>query len=257
VYRNGRVTRDGCAVADAADGHSSAGSSDRLAPPFQRTLRSADVSAEPAPDFSSFSIRRSHRARRARVTITENDGIVVVLPLRAPDTEAQRLLELHSAWIDRHVGELTARRRALAGRPSLAFGRALNVDGQPQIVRAATAEQRAALERRLRRLARVRIDERVRERSAEMGIDYRRVTIRDQRSRWGSASGSGTLSFSWRLILVPSEVLDYVVVHELAHLRAAGHGPRFWTLVNRYVSDSRAARQWLRENHDAVRHALD
>ena len=181
----------------------------------------------------------------------------MVLPLRAPDAEAARLVALHGPWIQRHVTTLTARRRVLAARPSLAFGRAVLVDGETEIVRAASPEDRAALERRLRRLARARIVERVRERSVEMGIDYRRVTIRDQRSRWGSASGSGTLSFSWRLILVPSEVLDYVVVHELAHLRVAGHGPRFWSLVDRYVNDSRGARQWLRENQDAVRHALD
>ena len=180
-----------------------------------------------------------------------------MLPMRAPVREAELLVELHRGWIERHVTKLTARRRALAARPSLAFGRALMVDGQTEVVRAATAEERAALERRLRRLARGRIVERVRERSLEMGIDYRRVTIRDQRSRWGSASGSGTLSFSWRLILVPGEVLDYVVVHELAHLRIGGHGADFWSLVDRHVTDSRAARRWLRENQDAVRHALD
>lgn len=191
------------------------------------------------------------------MTITDHDGVVVVLPLRAPDEEAARLVQLHGAWITRQVTKLTERRRALAARPSLAFGRALLVDGQDELVHAATTDDRVALERRLRRLARARLVERVRQRSREMGIDCRRVTIRDQRSRWGSASRLGTLSFSWRLILVPSEVLDYVVVHELAHLRVAGHGARFWTIVDRHVEDSRAARRWLRENQDAVRHALD
>ena len=95
------------------------------------------------------------------------------------------------------------------------------------------------------------------ERAAEMGIGYSRITVRDQRTRWGSASRSGTLSFSWRLVLCPPDVLDYVVVHELAHLKVPGHGSNFWQLVAKHHADPGRARKWLRDNHDAVRHALD
>jgi len=105
--------------------------------------------------------------------------------------------------------------------------------------------------------ARRAIERRVAVRAPELAVDVRRITIRDQRTRWGSASRSGTLSFSWRLVLCPPGVLDYVVVHELAHLRVAGHGRSFWQLVGRHHADVAAARRWLRENHDAVRHALD
>lgn len=84
---------------------------------------------------------------------------------------------------------------------------------------------------------------------AEMiGVKVRRLTIRDGASRWGSCSSNGTLSFSWRLVMAPPSVLDYVAAHEVAHLREMNHGTRFWRLVDRMVGDSSAAQDWLREN---------
>ena len=79
-----------------------------------------------------------------------------------------------------------------------------------------------------------------------MGVSYRRITIRDQRSRWGSCSASGELSFSWRLILAPDYVLDYVAAHEVAHLRHLDHSPRFWRLVLTHCEGAAKARNWLR-----------
>lgn len=204
-----------------------------------------------------YVVRRSARARHSRITIQDDATVVVVLPMRAPAREAADLVGRHGAWIARHVGRIETRRRALALRPSLAHGRVLTVNGQPQIIRAVAATERAALERRLRRAARTVIEEHVVARASEMQVEVERITIRDQRTRWGSASRSGTLSFSWRLILTPPEVLDYVVVHELAHLRVAGHGKRFWALVARHHHGAAAARQWLRDHHDEIRNALD
>ncbi len=189
--------------------------------------------------------------------MTATGDLIVVLPTRAPLRVADEMVIHHAAWIARHAARIADRRRALALRPSLVHGRVLTINGQAEIVRATTAAERAALERRLRRAARAAITEGLARRSPEMGIAYKRLTIRDQRTRWGSASRSGTLSFSWRLILAPPEVLDYVVVHELAHLRVAGHGKRFWELVSRHHGGVSAARKWLRDNQDVVRHALD
>ena len=78
----------------------------------------------------------------------------------------------------------------------------------------------------------------------------RRICLRDQTTRWGSCSTSGLLSFSWRLILAPAHVLDYVAAHEVAHLREMNHGPKFWTLVSRLMPELEAARRWLR--HDGA-----
>ena len=79
-----------------------------------------------------------------------------------------------------------------------------------------------------------------------MGVKFRRITIRDQRSRWGSCSASGDLSYSWRLILAPDYVLDYVAAHEVAHLRHLDHSPRFWRLVLTHCPNAARARNWLR-----------
>jgi predicted metal-dependent hydrolase len=214
------------------------------------------VSADRLPTMD-YVIRRSARARHSRIVIEEDASVVVVLPMRAPAREAAEMVERHRTWIARHVAGITARRRSLALRPSLANGRVLNINGQPEIVRAVTDAERAALERRLRRAARLVIAERIAARAAEMNVVVRRLTIRDQRTRWGSASRSGTLSFSWRLVLAPPDVLDYVVVHELAHLRVAGHGPAFWRLVKQHFADPARARKWLRDHHDEIRNALD
>ena len=180
-----------------------------------------------------------------------------MLPSAASPAEAERLVAHHSAWIERHLGRIAQSRRALALRPSLVHGRELLVDGRSETLRAADLGQVAALERRLRREARRAIERRVASRAPELGVVVRRVTIRDQRTRWGSASRSGTLSFSWRLVLCPPDVLDYVVVHELAHLRHAGHGRSFWDLVDIHHPDASGARRWLREHHVEIRHALD
>ena len=86
------------------------------------------------------------------------------------------------------------------------------------------------------------------EESGRLGVSYRRIRIGDQRTLWGSCSPSRTLSFNWRLVLAPLEVLDYVVVHELCHLRVPNHSNRFWTLVERQRPCWRGPREWLREH---------
>ncbi len=205
---------------------------------------------------SGYEIRRSTRARRSRLTITDDGRAVVVLPLRAREAEAADLVTRHRAWIARHVARIAARQSALAGRPPLDGGRSIAIAGAPHrlivtttlhgrrssvrqepglmIVERAAAERRstaALLEAWLRAYARDVIAERVGRRAVEMDLEVQRITIRDQRTRWGSASHNGTLSFNWRLVMSPPGIIDYVVVHELAHLRHSGHGRRFWRLV--------------------------
>jgi predicted metal-dependent hydrolase len=100
----------------------------------------------------------------------------------------------------------------------------------------------------LKREARRRIDERVTEYASLLGVRPKRITIRDTTSRWGSCSSARSLSFSWRLILAPPAVLDYVVAHEVAHLRELNHRPRFWRLVELIVPDMQKSQQWLSDN---------
>ena len=85
-----------------------------------------------------------------------------------------------------------------------------------------------------------------------MGVSYGRIAIREQKTRWGSCSSKGTLNFNWRLILAPEEVLDYVVVHELAHRREMNHSKAFYAIVESVLPDYRQARRWLREHGDSL-----
>ncbi len=98
-----------------------------------------------------------------------------------------------------------------------------------------------------RRAARELVGMIVDDEAAALGVSYRRVEIRGQRTRWGSCSALGTLSFNWRLVLAPFEVLDYVVVHELCHLRQPDHSSRFWQLVASRRPQWRLQRDWLRD----------
>jgi predicted metal-dependent hydrolase len=138
-----------------------------------------------------------------------------------PDSEIDRVLESHREWI--------VRERAKQ-RPRLRL--------DPQWV-SETEARRAA-----RELVTMLCDEE----AAELGVSFGRIQIRDQRSRWGSCSTRGTLSFNWRLVLAPYEVLDYVVVHELCHLREANHSRRFWSLVESRRPGWRRQRDWLHEH---------
>lgn len=189
--------------------------------------------------------------------VTCDGEAVVVLPMRSPERTAALLVERHLDWIDRQVDRARAERDRLDARPSLADGRMLAVAGVPRWLRAWGAEELERLERSLRREAGTLLRDRVEHLSAVVGVAPARVTIRAQRGRWGSASRSGNVSLNWRLILTPPEVLDYVIIHELAHLREPGHGPRFWSLVRRHAPQTDTARRWLREHHAALMSALD
>ncbi|MEM7620315.1 MAG: SprT family zinc-dependent metalloprotease [Pseudomonadota bacterium] len=100
----------------------------------------------------------------------------------------------------------------------------------------------------LKKQARTELQERVTYHACNLNLHPKRVAIRDQKSRWGSCSSTGALSFSWRLILAPYFVLDYVAAHEVAHLAEMNHGKRFWQLVRQTMPDMDKAEEWLKEN---------
>mgnify|MGYP001557011679 CR=1 FL=1 len=137
------------------------------------------------------------------------------------------------------------------GRPPVQTG---EEDGKPVIRVAGYAEHAP---RRLldfiKREARRVLEERTFEYADRIGQKPARITIRDTASRWGSCSSGRTLSFSWRLVFAPSHVLDYVVAHEVAHLKEMNHGPRFWRLVREIVPDIERPQTWLRD-HGALLH---
>jgi predicted metal-dependent hydrolase len=205
----------------------------------------------------AYQIRRSDRARRVRVSVDLERGVEVVLPRRAAEREAAAAIAELSPWIERRVAELERVRAAVAARGNTVpyLGQPLRLVEQPGRTRVhrrgdallvPASDQRAALERWFRRAARDEVKTRVDHACAVAGTSYARLTIRGQRTRWGSCSPTRSLSFNWRLLLAPEPVLDYVVWHEVCHLEVLDHSPRFWSLVARRCPGYRDQVRWLR-----------
>jgi predicted metal-dependent hydrolase len=218
------------------------------------------VASEAVPAFD-YTIRRSDRARRVRVRVDPRDGSVeVVLPRRVPAREAASAVVELDGWITRRRKEVARVQAQVAAReagtvPYLGTdlllrpqpGRTrVHRQGDVLLVPEDAAVARAALERWYRRQARAEITPRLDVAAMAVGRAYTKLTIRDQRTRWGSCSSAGAMSFNWRLLLGPDDVLEYVVRHEAAHLLVMDHSPRFWALVERLMPGHEHSRHWLR-----------
>jgi len=143
-------------------------------------------------------------------------------------------------------GELLEIRLVQAERCSLriADGRFCLALKQPED----DAAVRAAIRQTLSKLALARIRERIAFFASEIGVEFGRVAIRDQKSRWGSCSAKRNLNFNWKLIMAPPQVLDYVVIHELCHLIEFNHSRRFWQLVEKQMPEYEVWKKWLKQH---------
>jgi predicted metal-dependent hydrolase len=187
---------------------------------------------------AQLQIRESARVRRARIVVAANRPVEVVVPPGTPAAWIERFVGRHRPWIER-------RQAALAGVPSLGLQRAGVAWLHGQALPAPSGDPVAWYRRQARR----ELTEIARREGDRLGLTgWSRIRIGDQRSRWGSCSSRGTLSFSWRLVLAPRPVLDYVVVHELCHLRHAHHRSSFWRMVENAWPLFDEHRRWLREH---------
>jgi predicted metal-dependent hydrolase len=209
-------------------------------------------------DFD-YTVRRSERARRVRVTVDATRGVEVVLPRRAAEREAAAAVSELRPWIERRVRDVARVRATLAARgdtvPYLDETLALvQQPGRTRVHRRGGSllvpaeDPQAALERWYRRAARAEIAPRLDRACAAADTSYERITIRGQRTRWASCSPNGAMSFNWRLLLAPEAVLEYVVWHEVCHLHVMDHSPRFWGLLGRYCPDYREHSRWLKRH---------
>jgi predicted metal-dependent hydrolase len=206
-----------------------------------------------------YTVRRSERARRIRVNVNA-DGVEVVLPRRAAEREAAAAIRELEPWIRRRLSEVAHAQQAIAARGDAVpyLGELLHVRTEPgracvhrrgdELWAPAGAERTPALERWYRRAARAEIAPRLERACALAGSSYTKLTIRGQRTRWASCSRAGAMSFNWRLLLAPEEVLDYVVWHEVCHLEVMDHSPRFWALLEGWCPDYRQQSRWLRRH---------
>jgi hypothetical protein len=204
-------------------------------------------------------VRRSARARRILLQVGQIDGAVeLVLPRGTKLREALAFAEQKAAWVERRLDLVLPRVPFDDGAEVPFLGGVMRIR---RIDEPGVAARRCAAEllvpgredtlpgrvgRWYRGEARREIAARVGDKAHRLGRRPGRITVRDQRSRWGSCSGDGNLNFSWRLILAPEWVLDYVVAHEVAHLAEMNHGARFWRHVGGLCAEPEAARAWLR-----------
>jgi predicted metal-dependent hydrolase len=208
-----------------------------------------------------YTVRRSDRARRVRVRVDPRDGAVeVVLPRRAPAREAARAVEQLAPWIARRRAEVAYAQARVAARGGTVPYLGASLVLVPQVGRVRVTRfghtllvpegeaSREALERWYRKQARVEITPRLDAAASAVGKAYTKLSIRDQKTRWGSCSSTGAMSFNWRLLLAPEVVLEYVVRHEAAHLAVMDHSPRFWALMARLMPGYEVPRRWLRDH---------
>lgn len=234
-----------------------------------------------------YTLRHSTRSRSLRVVVHPERGVVVTVPAtRAGRVDGERraaeFLGQREGWVRRHLARFQADAATLAARGgardggSIPFrGRVLSIRVVPAVsgarrstiiafddelvVHRASRDRRpeaAIVEAWLRDEARVAVAEALERHARAMGVTPAAVSFRDPRTRWGSASRQGRLSFSWRLVLAPPEALDTVVIHELAHLRVFGHGRSFWALVAAHRPDHRVWRRWLHDHSTELHGAL-
>ena len=222
----------------------------------------AELTAAPQPELVFV---RSPVARRYRLTLRRDGTAVATIPLRGNEREAVRFVDQQRDWLERarvrqarkpraaevwtagtHVlwrGEMQAVRIAATGvKPQVCVAadvfRVASLDG----------DLRPTLEAHFARRARIELPARTWELAAVTGAGVTQVTVRNQRSRWGSCSAGGTISLNWRLVQTPDTVRDYIIYHELMHLREMNHSARFWARVEEVCPDWRAAEQWLKRN---------
>jgi predicted metal-dependent hydrolase len=207
----------------------------------------------------AYRIRRSPRARRVRVNVHPDAAVEVVIPARAGEREAAAAVSELAPWISRRVHEARAALAAVAARGGTIpyLGSALELvpeHGRQRVhrdgstLRVPAGEPRPALERFYRRMARVEVGERLDRAVDSVGLSFSGLDIRGQRTRWASCSPTGRMSFNWRLLLAPEEILDYVVWHEVCHLEILDHSRAFWRLLGSRRPSWRSERDWLRRN---------
>lgn len=212
------------------------------------------------PKELEITLRRSAQARRISLRVSGLDGqVTLTLPSRVRESEGLAFAKDRAAWI------VEAQSRVPQGK-IIQIGLSIPIEGQAQPLVQGGAKGAVQLTPDglvvpgdpghtakkvglwLKTRARMRLNASVDHYAARIGLPHAGITLRDTRSRWGSCASSGALMFSWRLVMAPPQVLDYVAAHEVAHLAEMNHSDRFWNEVRKLMPDYQTPRGWLKRH---------
>ena len=216
------------------------------------------------------AVIRNHRARRYLLRLRPDGSVRLTIPRRGSVIEGRRFAERNSEWLGRQLERLPAHpatpKQWLVGTEILFRGESVKLEsglngesglirfgGEAVKVTGHGADLRPVIERHLWRLAAKELPQRVLEYAALHQLPVRRISVRNQRSRWGSCSRRGTISLNWRLIQTPAFVRDYILIHEIMHLREMNHSSQFWREVERACPDYETAERWLKQHSSLLK----
>jgi len=221
-----------------------------------------------ATDLSYELVRSKRRKKTLAIQVTKDGAITLFVPFRTPKREADDFFREREGWIRKQIARLTEKAKARRERKFLP-GETFPYHGEEYPLMAGAPHGRAGLVffngvfflgpdnfdgvreyfvDWYRKAALKELAERVRHYSARTGLTPRRITVTDARTRYGSCSAADRLSFSWRIIMAPLPVMDYVILHELAHIKVKNHSPRYWEFLATICPDWKEQRKWLKEN---------
>ena len=214
-----------------------------------------------------YILKRSPRRRSIGLKI-DASGLTIILPQRAPLAEAERVIQLKLTWIRAKLAERETRLAAPIADSKLAWGATALWLGEPRILQSALRakltddtlylcaanEQKIApaLIRFYQRAAKPYFTERLAVWAERMNLHPRQLILSSAKTRWGSCTSNGDIRLSWRLMQAPASVIDYVVIHELAHLAEMNHSARFWSIVTAACPHWKIERAWLKQHGSAL-----
>ena len=225
------------------------------------------LSTKSSPVNPSPYIYKTHpRSRSIKISINQTGEVVVTSPKWTPKWAIKKFIESSKPWIEQHVTQVKQRANfGVQANEGLIFGKKyqkiirvidhlshsqVKVEAQQLIIELPSDKSEKfgtdKLNGFLRRTAEKYLLPRTKQLADKMKIDYGRITLREQKTRWGSCSSTGNLNFNWRLVHAPPAVIDYVIIHELAHRKHMDHSTNFWALVERFDPEYKSHRGWLK-----------
>ena len=207
-------------------------------------------------------VRENSKARRFTLRLRPEGGgnIVLTLPLFYSKKQVLGFIEQSRPWLEKQMARTIPKLTYAQGMVLPILGKSFELRHKPSksyrswwgedhlLIHAPPEKFGAAVQRSLHQVAKQFLTERSTLYANQVEKSLKRITLRDTRSRWGSCSANGNISYSWRLIFAPEKVADYVCAHEVAHMIEMNHSPQFWEIVEDFCPDYKSLRHWLRQN---------